>query len=224
MPSGPSASAFVRGRRGRYHGHATVEIGQQPQDVALDAKIVSNNVIGRDATTQDALLTIERRTVTPLVLFVRRNELGEIHAGNPRELTCVGHGLPDIGFPGHDAARLRTLLADNTRQLAGIDISNRDRARLLQEVRERALRAVIRRRHRTVTNDQAGGMHLRRLHVFAIGAGITDVRIRQGDNLAAVGGIREDFLVTGHCRIENNFADGLAVGTDGGALKYGAIL
>ena len=67
-------------------------------------------------------------------------------------------------------------------------------------------------------------MNLRRLHVFAVGTGITDVRIRQGYDLPAVGWIRQDLLVTSHRSIENDFADSFTVGADRCAVEYGSVL
>ena len=64
----------------------------------------------------------------------------------------------------------------------------------------------------------------RGLHVLGIRAGIADVRISERDDLATVGRIREDLLVAGHRGVEDDFTDGLAVGTHRGALEYGAIL
>ena len=67
-------------------------------------------------------------------------------------------------------------------------------------------------------------MNLRRLHVVTVGTGVADVWIRQRDNLAAIGRIRQDFLVAGHCGIENDLAYRLPVRADRSAAKYGAVL
>ncbi len=67
-------------------------------------------------------------------------------------------------------------------------------------------------------------MNLLGLHVIAVGAGIADMRVSESDNLAAIGWIRQDFLITGHRGIEDHFADCLAIGTDRRAVKNGTIL
>ena len=67
-------------------------------------------------------------------------------------------------------------------------------------------------------------MYARRFHVFRVRARVADVGIRQGYDLPAVGGIRQDFLVTGHRGVEDDFADSLAVGADRCAPKNGSVL
>ena len=61
------------------------------------------------------------------------------------------------------------------------------------------------------------------LHVFPVDAIVADVRIRQGDDLAAVARVGEDFLIAGEGRVEHDFADGGASGTDGIAEKDRAV-
>ena len=63
-----------------------------------------------------------------------------------------------------------------------------------------------------------------RFHVIAVCAGIADVRVRQGDDLPAIGRIREDFLIARHRGIEYDFPDSLAFGTNRRAVKNRAIL
>jgi hypothetical protein len=48
--------------------------------------------------------------------------------------------------------------------------------------------------------------------------------IGQGDNLAAVRGISQDFLVSGHGRVEDNLANGFALCPNGNPVKDRSIL
>ena len=66
-------------------------------------------------------------------------------------------------------------------------------------------------------------MHLSRLDILRSDAGITDMRIGQGNNLAGVGRIGEDLLITGHGRIEHDLADTVAVGADGLAAENATV-
>ena len=50
------------------------------------------------------------------------------------------------------------------------------------------------------------------------------MRIGQRNDLPTIGGIGEDLLVTGHRRVEDDFADGLPFSTDRNALKYSPVL
>jgi hypothetical protein len=66
-------------------------------------------------------------------------------------------------------------------------------------------------------------MHAVRLLVLAVDAGVADVRVRERDDLAAVGGIGEDLLVARHRRVEHHFAGGQPARADGAARKRGPV-
>ena len=78
--------------------------------------------------------------------------------------------------------------------------------------------------HRTISNDETGCVNLRRFHVIAVATGISDVGVGQRNQLPTIGWIRQDFLVTGHRRIEHDFADRFALSADGNAAEYGSVL
>ena len=59
--------------------------------------------------------------------------------------------------------------------------------------------------------------------VLVIDAVIANVRVRQGDDLLAVAGVGEDFLVTDDGGVENHLSDGRACGSDGIADKDRAV-
>jgi hypothetical protein len=52
---------------------------------------------------------------------------------------------------------------------------------------------------------------------------IADMRIGQGNDLATIGRIGEDFLVTGHGGIEHHLATGNAICADGLALENRSV-
>ena len=66
-------------------------------------------------------------------------------------------------------------------------------------------------------------MDLACFDVFEVDAGIANVWIREGDNLAAVAGIGQDFLIAGHCRVENYFTDGMTGRADGKTAKNRSV-
>jgi hypothetical protein len=49
------------------------------------------------------------------------------------------------------------------------------------------------------------------------------MRIRQGYDLAAVAWVCQDFLITSHGGIENDFGDTMTIGADGDALEDGTV-
>ena len=50
------------------------------------------------------------------------------------------------------------------------------------------------------------------------------MRMSQGDDLAGLGGVGQDFLVTRHGRVKNHFADRLTVYTNSYTLEQNAVL
>ena len=83
--------------------------------------------------------------------------------------------------------------------------------------------AKVGRQQRQVLDDQASGEHLGGLDVFGVDAVVADVRIGQRDDLPAVARVGEDFLVAGQRGVEDDFAGGVAGGTDRGAVKDRAV-
>ena len=67
-------------------------------------------------------------------------------------------------------------------------------------------------------------MDLVRLHVITIRAGIANVGIGQRDDLAAIRRIRQNFLITRHRSIKDDFADCPTFGTDRPPMENRAIL
>ena len=57
-------------------------------------------------------------------------------------------------------------------------------------------------------DDQACRMNMGRFRVFCVRAVVSDVRIGERDDLLAITGIRQDFLVARDGRIENHLARG----------------
>ena len=83
--------------------------------------------------------------------------------------------------------------------------------------------AEIGRLHGQVFDDQAGRENAARFHVFVIHPVVADMRVGQGDDLLAITGIGQDFLVTGHGGVENHFTDGVARSAYGMTGEYSAV-
>ncbi|MOA47328.1 hypothetical protein D3C78_1699540 [compost metagenome] len=75
----------------------------------------------------------------------------------------------------------------------------------------------------TVADHESGGIDAIGFHVFGVDAGIADVRIGQRDDLAAIAGIGENFLVPGHRGVEHHFGNGSPRRTDRHASKNGTV-
>jgi len=91
-----------------------------------------------------------------------------------------------------------------------VDAGQPDDAVRAQPRIERLGRTVIRRLGNRRADDEAARRRCRRLDILGVGADIADMREGEGDDLAGVGRIGQDFLITGDRRVEADFADRLA--------------
>src|SRR6185437_1333880 len=160
----------------------------------------------------------------PLEAALRRDHLGEIHALQAWELAG---GLDRRGginlLARHDAAGLRARLTQDACQAPGVDACDRHDASALQELAQRLVGAPVARPPRQIADDETGREDLRGLEVFRRAAGVADVRTGERDDLAGVGRVGEDLLIPRQCGIENDFARGVALGTNRLAAQDGAI-
>ena len=65
--------------------------------------------------------------------------------------------------------------------------------------------------------------HIDGFDVFFVGADIADVRKREGDDLAGIGRVGEDLLITRHGGVEAHLADRMSGGTQSEALESGPV-
>ncbi len=119
------------------------------------------------------------------------------------------------------------LAADQRGQRAGIDAGEADDAARLQPLVEMPGGAVVRGVGDPGAQDHAARArrrrHVHRLDVFLVGADIADMRKGESDELAGIGGIGENLLITGHRGVEADLADRLAFRAEAKTLQHGAI-
>ena len=161
--------------------------------------------------------------VRPDIVLARADLLREIHALEARELACGLDRRVDVDVAGHQRAVLRAAIAQQARQLAGVDVGDRDDALLGQPARQRQLRAPVARTLGDMADDQSGRPDALGFVVLGRGAGVANVRIRQRDDLPRVRRIGHHLLVAGHGRVEHDFANGQAGCADRTALEEGAV-
>ncbi len=124
--------------------------------------------------------------------------------------------------------RVRHALFANERgQRAGIEPGKPDDAAAFQPGVEIARGAIVRRgRDRGMQHDTARAGRRREvdgLDIFLVGADIADMGECEGDDLAGIGRIGEDLLVTGHGSIEADFAHGMAGCAEANTLEHGTV-
>ncbi|MNT68039.1 hypothetical protein D3C72_2062350 [compost metagenome] len=83
--------------------------------------------------------------------------------------------------------------------------------------------AVVAGNQWQVADDKALSMNSGGFCVGIIGADIADMRISKSNDLAGVGRISEDFLITGHRRIEDHFPHCRTLCPDGPTVELGSV-
>src|SRR6185437_11769005 len=199
---------FRRWRLGRHHLHPATVGGELAQDVALDAEVVRDHPrAGRGA----------------------RPRVRDFRGHNPRQVGAlhVRYGLrPGLqcrGLAGaHDAA-LGAALAQMTHQRAGVNLGQYRNSVPFEVGLAILLAAPVAGDARELAHDQPLDVRPRRLVVLRSGAVVADLRRRETDDLAAVGGVGADLLVSGHRGVEDHLARALDRRTERAAAEPAAI-
>lgn len=158
----------------------------------------------------------------PVGAVLDGHDAGQVLAGHAGEAARQLDGALGVGAD-EDAGALGALLAQDARELAGVDAGNGDDALLGKVLGQRLRGTEVRHAGRTVADHQAGGVDAVRLDVLGVDAGVADVRIGQRDDLATIAGIGENFLVPGHGGVEHHLGDRMARRTDRYASKNGTV-
>ena len=108
-------------------------------------------------------------------------------------------------FGGQHAAQ-RALGAQPKRERARVDAGQAGNVVALQVGIERLLAAPTADDGGKLAHDQAGDVGLARLDIERVDAGVADERIGHRHDLPLIRRIGQDFLITGHRRVETNFA------------------
>ncbi|MNT00812.1 hypothetical protein D3C72_1352560 [compost metagenome] len=217
-----------RGRR-RHHGDLHAGRGQGAQDVALHAVVDDHHRLGAGFR-----LGVAGRPVPdalgPFKGLGRRGVLGQIQADQALPVARLGHQGVQVelalGVVGDDGVR-GALVADDLGQGAGVHTGQADHAARLHPAVEAAGGAPVGRLGRNVAEYGAAGRALGRradlLDVFVVHADVADVGEGEGQDLAHVGGVGQDFLIARHRGVEDHLAEDRADGADADALQDSAV-
>jgi hypothetical protein len=151
----------------------------------------------------------------------------------------VEQAAPGLGFrlehvDVEDAVRVvgdhrigHAIFADPGGQGAGVDAAQPMMPRAFSQASRCLSGTIVRRVGDIGLEDDAdcavAGRRRQVLDVLVIGADIADMREGEGDDLAEIGGVGEDFLVAGQRRVEHDFGLGSARGANSLAFDDGAI-
>ena len=97
---------------------------------------------------------------------------------------------------------MRALAAQQAGELTGVDVGDGDGVLAHQVLRQRFRLAEVAGQQWQIFDDEACGVDLVSFDVLCVDPVIADVRVRQGDDLLAVAGVSEDFLVAGDGGVE----------------------
>jgi len=89
---------------------------------------------------------------------------------------------------------------------AGVDALDAEDFVFFEVVRERLLGAPVGGDRREFTDDKGAGVNGRGFGVFGVNAVVADFWVGESDELTAVGGIGEDFLIACHGGVEADFS------------------
>ena len=106
---------------------------------------------------------------------------------------------------GNDAAQ-RAHFSKVPDKRAGINVPNHGDLVAVQIKLRGFRRSPIRRNLRKFAHDERFDVRPCGLLIFEVRAHVSDVRIRETNNLSGIAGVGENFLVTGEAGIENDFA------------------
>ena len=202
-----------------------MKIGKQAQYIALNTEIERDHVkLGR-TSRQDGLAFRPQTTLVPLVGLCNRDELCQIHPLETWKLLRLGERLIRIRLVvSDDATGLRTLIPDQARQFARVDVRDRHGTATLEETRERCLRAPVADRQRKIPDDQASRVDRLGLEVIGGCADITDMGIGQGHELTKIRRVGKDLLISRHRSVEHHFAERPAGNANGQAVEDRPVL
>ena len=192
----------------------------------LDAEVIGDDVElgGVRRSVADAKCPGGRR---PIVALGARHGLGEIESRHRRRRFGARNGIRLIRFrearTRHDAAVLCALLAQDSRQLARVDVGDADDVARREELPEILRAPPTRGQRRQVANHESRGKDAPRFRIFGIDADVADMGIGQRDDLTGVGRIGKDFLVAGHRGVENDLADRATVRADRSSTKHRSV-
>src|SRR5690554_2071987 len=122
-----------------------------------------------------------------------------------------------------NARPLNTAFAQNTSKLARINAGDCHNTLLFKVIRQRLVGTKVGYVMRTITNNNSCDLCVVRFDIFGVNARATDMRIGKRDDLAVVAGISQNFLVSRHCGIEQNFSHSMAACTDRNTLENSTI-
>jgi hypothetical protein len=155
---------------------------------------------------------------------IRAGDLaGQVEAHQPRQGAGTPHQPHRVEVAGGDDALHGPGQPDVAGQGAGVDLVDAQDASRAQEVGQAAVGAPVAADAARLADDVARHVDALALEVLRVDAVVAHQGVGHGDDLAAVGGVGEDFLVAGHGGVEDDLAFSLSLAGEGSAREGPAI-
>ena len=179
---------FLRRRRGGKYGELIIPELKRLQDIPFYAQIEHRDM---KAVALDGV-RLRRRGLPNDARFRRR--------GKKLRHRLVGRILRD------DDALHRSLRSYMARDAARIDLMETRDILALKEFPYRARRKAVAADFAELPGDQPAHERFSRLHENFVDTVIPDQGVCECDNLTAIRGIGQDFLIAGHARVEHDLS------------------
>jgi len=214
---------FVRRGRGRKDADAETVLAEAAQDVGLEAEIERDDAMLDGRERGEIIFAGEGRRAGGALALDEGPLAAELVLGIPIVGGLAGDFLDEIAleigplfgevngggvgkfFGGHHAAQ-GALGAQAESERAGIDTGEAGDVVALEIGVERLDATPVADDGGELADDEAGDVGLVRFDVEEVDPRVADERIGHRDDLALVGGVGQDFLVTGHGGVETDFA------------------
>ncbi len=209
----------LQGGRGRQDVHAHAALGEANRCHGLDAKVNGGDGEARLAFPAVVLGLHDVGLVDGDFL----GQGGAFHGGTGQDgvQQFLVRGLS--GLAGEDACAHGLVLAEVAGDGTGVHALDADDALLHEFVIEAAFGAPVGGAAGGVAHDVPGHPDAAGLSVFAVDAGVADVRRSLDHQLPRVGGVGDGLLVAGHAGGEDGLAQGGSLGSVAAAAEHAAV-
>ena len=196
----------LRVRIRREHAQRAAAAQQRAQNAALEAEVQHGDGIRTVALHVVSLLAGALRD---LIVHLVRPDQREIRLGR---------------LALDDAPAQRAVFANMPGQRAGIHAAKAGHALLVQILVERLLHLPVARRIAQFGYDKAAHPHARALAVDIVDAHVAHERIGHADDLTAIRGVGQRFLIAGHAGREDDLSRYRSLVPEQRSLVAGAVL
>jgi hypothetical protein len=210
-----------RGGTRRHDAHAEAFRPEPAEDVVLDAVIAHDD---ERLSVLGGRLDRGRTGRAPPVGLDAGDDVREREAFHLRARARLLHELVRVRALGRETAAHRALVAQVAGERARVDTGESGQVLLREQRIEGPGRAPVARDLAEIATHHALRPQARTLPVLVVHAVVADQRVREHQDLAAIGRVREDLLVPGHRGVEHDLAGGLDLGTETLAAEDASVL